>query len=187
MLTCAEDDQGIRRDFSLIYLISDAKNGYNFPERDRTKRAEQIKNGAFLPNAAVCHKHLREAPLKIFRESHRSIDKEAYAVYTGIDEEPWLGMGYVCVSSCSPDITSVRYISGENMQTHFPNAQKVILEYLLDQAVLKFENVDTLFRRHNEGILRHFSDDQKERYQLITRAEQLERASKKLDRDMSRF
>ena len=49
MLTCAEDDKGIKRDFSLIYLIGDRRSGYSIPSKD---------SKLVLPNAAICTTHL---------------------------------------------------------------------------------------------------------------------------------
>ncbi len=112
MLTCAEDDQGIVRNFSLIYLVGNAKNGYIIPEKDKEQR---IKQGN-LPNAAVCHRHLRDLRSKVLKKSYQDIRKEAYAIYEGIDENPGLGMGYVSICQASPDISRVKYLSGEDMQ-----------------------------------------------------------------------
>ncbi len=177
MLTCAEDDQGIVRNFSLIYLIGDARNGYTIPAKDREQRIEQGR----IPNAAVCNKHLSCIPN--FLPSYRGIEKEVYAVYEGIDGNPSMGMGYVSCFAAEPDTMRIKkYLSGEDMRTYLPTTQKMILEYLLGQAVLKQGNLDELFRRHNDGILRHFSNNQKERYRLVTEAEQLAQASTALTR-----
>ncbi|MEK6905677.1 MAG: hypothetical protein AABX24_04720 [Nanoarchaeota archaeon] len=177
MLTCAEDDQGIVRNFSLIYLVGDARNGYTIPAKDREQRIEQGQ----IPNAAVCNKHLSCIPK--FLPSRRGIEKEVYAVYEGIDENPSMGMGYVSCFAAEPDTMRVKkYLSGEDMRTYLPTTQKMILEFLLSQAVLKQENLDAVFRRHNDGILRHFSNHQKERYWFVTGGEQLELANRRLAR-----
>jgi len=174
MLACAEDDQGIVSNFSLIYLIGDAKNGYVFPERDSELRILQE-----LPHAAVCNKHLRGLRSRVLKGSYQDIDKEAYAVHEGIDDKPWLGMGYVSIFGCAPDTERVKYLSGEEMYRYFPGAQKVILECLLDNAVQKMK-LDDAFVKHRDGILRHFSSDEKTKYRIVKGAEEFERAFRML-------
>ncbi len=171
MLTCAEDDKGIKRDFSLIYLIGDRKSGDTIPSKD---------SKLVLPHAAICAAHLGNLDPQILRHSIEGIDKEIYAVYPGIDGG-YPAMGYVSVVGISPDTRHVRFISGEDMRRYFPRAQRIILENMLERtSVFPFNSVDQLFRDHDDGILRHFSSDQRERYRFETAARRLEAADRML-------
>ena len=53
MLTCAEDDKGIKRDFSLIYLIGDRRSGYSIPSKDSKNTEPKIFLGSFKASVST--------------------------------------------------------------------------------------------------------------------------------------